>query len=357
MLLVDLFFYFLLSFISYQFPFFSIYLIPFLCYLNIINILSKKNYIIILYFFIFSFLFFLPIVIWCYYYNDVDIVIFVYFLILCLFFASLYLFFVYSIKRFILIINNKHYRIFLVIFSNTFLHYCLYNIGYLFTPGCVFPIYYIITPLSYFGFFGLPFFSYDYFFVYFFIYQIIIYYIFQNKYLIVLYFFYSIICLINIPNVDYYWDKGVNLSFDLYLYNNKYIFPEHMFFINNINDIDFLRIMAKNEKREIIAGVGWYERINDKLIEKNGVLYIDLEGVYFIYEKYHYLRFCETKNKYFYLKKNLNRKKNILICSEFFLRSISKMNHYIVASTKWTDTYITFFYKNIMKRIYNMHFY
>lgn len=261
------------------------------------------------------------------------------------------------IKKILHFISHKILRVFLATLGNTVLHFVLYYSGFFFTPGCVFPIYFLLIPLSYFGNYGIPFFIWQCPFLYFFIYHIIIYCIFQNRFLIILYFFYSLFCFFNIPKVDYYWNKNINLTFESYIYNNKYIFPEHMFFINEPADIQYLVDLAKKESKEIIAGVGWYKRHKEKLIEKNGIIIIDSSGLYNIFDKKHYLRFCETGTPFFYLSDNHNRTNNIFICSEFFLGTIQKIDknkNIIIASTLWTDYFVTSLYKIIMQRIYDM---
>lgn len=354
MVLFDILFYFVLSFIAYLWPYLSIYCIPLICYKNSMDIINKRKWIIVSSHFLFFFFFTLGIVFWCYFYKDCSIIIFIYFFNISILMVSIIFCIVFLIKKSILYIDNDNIKAVIVICGNTLLHYILYYIGELFTPGCVFPIYLSILPLSFFGFIGLPLFSCQYPFLYFLIYQVIIYGIMKNKFTILLYFLYSVFCFLNIPKIDYYWDIDINLSFNSYLYQDKYIFPEHMFFINSIKDIESLVALSHKESKEIIAGIGWYERINEQLIEKNGVIVIKQNGVFNIHEKDHYLRFCETGNASFYIVKNKNRE--IYICSEFFLSPIQKINKssIIVASTQWTKTNITFFYKNIMRRIYDI---
>ncbi len=346
-----------MSIISYRYSFLSIYCIPLLCYKNIINIINEQKRIIIVSYLIFFLLFSLPIVFWCYFYKNAASLIFIYFLCLLLLMFLIIFLLIIVIKKMLNCISHKVLRFFLVALGNTILHFMLYNMGFFFTSGCVFPIYFLITPLSYFGNNGIPFFLWQYPFLYFFIYQIIICFVFQNRFLIILYFIYSVFCFFYIPKIDYYWDKNINLTFESYLYGNKYIFPEHMFFINEPANINYLIDLAKKESKEIIAGIGWYKRNQEQLIEKNGIIIVDSSGFYNIYEKKHYLRFCETGTPLFYLFDNQNRPSNIFICSEFFLGKIKKIDknkNILIASTIWTDCFLTFLYRDIMRRIYDL---
>jgi hypothetical protein len=129
-----------------------------------------------------------------------------------------------------------------------------------------------------------------------------------------------------------------------------------MFFLNSEDDINNLVNLAQKKNKNIYAGISWYQKKDFQLINKNGVIIIDKKGNYIIEEKNHYLRFCETKNEFFYFNNNNKKYPNIYICSEFFLSKINlqKKNNIIIASTSWTNTPITFFYKNIMKRIYDI---
>jgi hypothetical protein len=261
------------------------------------------------------------------------------------------------IKKTLSLCNSIFGKVLIAAIGNTILHCLLYYSGDFFTSGCVFPIYFLITPLSYFGAAGVPLFLKTYPFLYFFLYQLIVYLIFQYRLLILFYFIYSIYCFLHIPIIDHYWDKEMNLALDSYIYKNNYIFPEHMFFINQPADIVFLQNFAKERSKSIIAGIGWYARHKEQLIEKNGIIIIDQNGCFNIFDKNHYLRFCETGSSSFYLSNDQNRPAHIFICSELFLRPIKKIDkekNIIIASTHWTNSYLTALYKKIMYRIYDL---
>ena len=106
MIIFDLFFYFILSFLSYQFPWMSIFSIPFLCYRNINYIWEKPYYIIVSYHFIFFFGFLFPIVCWCFFYQNSRIIIFIYFFILSSIVLIIIFMIAFLIKKIICFFNK-----------------------------------------------------------------------------------------------------------------------------------------------------------------------------------------------------------------------------------------------------------
>jgi hypothetical protein len=347
----------ILSFLSYIYPATSIIFIPYICYKMILFVTTKRSLKIVFCYFLFFLTFSLPIVLWCFFYEQCTINIFFYYIILLCIILLIILMLTILFKRMLTFLRNQISIVFAGALFISLLSCALYYAGYFFTPGCIFPACYFLTPLSYFHYLGLPFFFKNYIFIYYFLYQIIIFFIFNSSRLYFLYIFFAIFCLYwPIKKNDYYWDKDTILPYTKYKLNdNTYVFPESMFTIETDNDISSLVLLAQKEHSTIIAGIQWYEKIGTKLIHKNGVIHISSSGKYRIREKQHYLRFCETSTEKYYNNNSLNDN-SILICSEFFLAPLYKHINskvIIIASTNWTNEKITFLYKYIMHRIYD----
>lgn len=246
-------------------------------------------------------------------------------------------------------------NIYLIIIITT-VYYISYIGGNLYLENSVLPIYFILYPMAFFKQFGLPFFTSKYPFIYLFLYQIILYYMYvflKNKIYFVLCIYGILGCLIFYEKKIYYWERPINKSYESYLNNNTYIFPEGMFYINSQTDIEELISIAIKEGKKIIGGISWNELKEKRIIGKTGLITIYSCGYYYIREKNHQLGFAETTSK----SKNINKQKNrILICSEFFLMPIEKQQKinidFIIASVKWTEIKYNRIYYHIMNAIY-----
>lgn len=251
-------------------------------------------------------------------------------------------------------------NILITITENTLLFSSLYfALGYLYTPGCIAPNFYPLTGIAWFGDQGLPFFHQKYYWLYFMLLQFFIYIILKYRILYSILLIYSVYTSITYKkNLNYYWLKEKDQKIEKYIYEEKFIFPENMFFLENENTINRLKLIVKKTKKKLIAGISWETIEEGKIIPKHGVIYITTNQKVYLREKNHYLRFSETKNTSY----SINQTKQpfpekIFICSELFLRPPQNFlkNGILIASLMWTKTPFTWWYKNFMISLYDLH--
>lgn len=166
------------------------------------------------------------------------------------------------------------------------------------------------------------------------------------------------------PGKNYYYWEDFNLFEQKknFYQENCIIFPEFYFEIKDTKDIDYLVSLAKKHQKNIIAGVFFPIYENNIRNDYNGVIFVDYQNAEVKYRsKKLPLPFLECQQNFFYgIKENFfyNNSFDIFICSEFFLFPIKKNNKtaLIVASSQWTNTLFTFWYKMVMQRIYDRFF-
>jgi len=243
-------------------------------------------------------------------------------------------------------------------------HYILYYSGQWYLSEVRFLIFYPLLPLCHSHKIFLPFFLKNYLFVYLFVYVFFFIFLMHfswGKFFLLLY---SCMPLFFFSDNYYYWEKIDHYSdYSIFMYKDYLVFPEGWFVIENKKDLNNLIDISIKKKKILIAGVTSFEYALTKKIPINGVLLIDwITGKYWYREKKHSLPFLEVDRDHFLIineQGNFHNDigKNIFICSEFFLFFQKNLpeKYIIVASIKWTKTIFTFWYKYVMRRIFDMY--
>jgi hypothetical protein len=305
-----------------------------------------------------GFFFYFPLVLWlvCYVIKENLLIFYYFFFFLCTlsFISWIILFLTTKIKFFFKNI------IFITIIENTLLFSSLYYaLGNLYTPGCIAPNFYPLTGIAWFGTEGLPFFHQKYYWLYFMLFQLLVHVALKYRIFYLILLTYAFCTSITYKkNINYYWLKEKNQDIEKYLYGDAFIFPENMFFLENENTINTLKLIVEKTKKKLIAGVSWETIEDGETIPKHGVIYITKDEKIYLREKKHYLRFSETKNSSYSINSNEPLfPEEIFICSELFLKPPQNAfkNKIFIASLMWTKTPFTWWYKNFMITLYDLH--
>lgn len=324
--------------------------------------LNKENNIHIktLYITLSTIIFFSQLVVWIYINTYESKMIFFYF-IAYLFGQYIFIYSYFSMSKYYIKKTSFLLKILLDSAHLTFLFFILYHIsGYLYTPSCICPFFYPLTPLAHFGFWGLPYFDKINYWVYLFLFQILVNFFFKliHKRFLILSIYTVLNGIFFNKKQTFYWNKESGLSIKEYMTKKLFIFPEGMFDISNQRIIKKLKQISHKYKKNIIAGVYWYTIDEQKIVKKNGALFINTRGKSTIQEKKHTLRFTETKNDTYKINTEIKKTLPIhsYICSEFFLAPLDeyKKKSIIIASVDWTNHWLTKPYRQFMILIYQL---
>lgn len=266
-------------------------------------------------------------------------------------FVILFSFLFYTLTNWFILLQYK--PIFITILLSLF-----YHSGMLIHQNIIFPIFYPLIFFSHWASYGLPFFTPHLPWLYCFAYFIILYH--SDKKII---YIYAIIGLLFFcqSKEKIYWieNQKDNQNLKNYYYKNNYVFPEAFIEIKNNTNLKKYCKISKKTKKRVILGCQWEEL--DQPYQQNGIAIISPDKKIDFQKKYPIIPFAETKTKY---ENEENQKKytHIMICSEFFLLPLPqqieiKNEIIIVASTKWTQSILTFWGQYIMESIFRIYQY